>query len=88
MCVTCVCTSFAGVINEDYLLQECVWRAVNDRVDGAQQSAPGLVVEHDHHAGARKIIWIQLVLATAQERDGQPLQNTQHDTHKNDERVG
>ena len=53
-----------------------MWRAVDDRVDCAQQCAPGLVVEHDHHAGAREIVWIQLVLAPVQQREGKALQNT------------
>lgn len=59
-------TSLAGIVHQDYLLQECVRRAVDDRVDRSQQRAPGLVVEHDDHAGAGKVIWIQLVLAPSE----------------------
>lgn len=66
----CVHTSLAGIVHQDNLLQECVWRAVDDRVDRSQQRAPGLVVEHDDHAGAGKVIWIQLVL-TPSEREKQ-----------------
>lgn len=61
-------TSLAGIVHQDNLLQECVRRAVDDRVDRSQQRAPGLVVEHDDHAGAGKVIWIQLVL-TPSERE-------------------
>lgn len=67
----CVHTSLAGIVHQDNLLQECVWRAVDDRVDRSQQRAPGLVVEHDDHAGAGKVIWIQLVLAPSErEKNG------------------
>ena len=72
----CARTSFTGVIHQHYLLQEGVWRAVHDGVHRAQQRAPGFVVEHDHHAGAREVVWIQLVLAPVQEREGKALQDT------------
>lgn len=59
-------TSLAGVVHQDNLLQERVRGAVDDRVDGPQQRAPRLVVEHDDHAGAGKVVWIQLVLAPSE----------------------
>lgn len=77
-----VCTSLAGVVHQDNLLQKRVWRAVDDRVDGSQQRAPRLVVEDDDDAGAGKVIWIQLVLAPSernQRRGGTfPMSEPQH----------
>lgn len=52
----CVYTSLTGIVHQDNLLQQCVWRAVDDGVDGSQQCGPGLIVKYNHHAGARKII--------------------------------
>lgn len=43
------------------------WRAVDDTVDGAEQGAPRLVVEHDHYTGVGEIVRVHLRLAT----DGQ-----------------
>lgn len=61
-----VYTSLAGIVHQDNLLQKRVWRAVDDRVDGSQQRAPRLVVEHNDYAGAGKVIWIQLVLTPSE----------------------
>lgn len=54
----CEFTSLAGIIHQNNLLQQCVWRAVNHGVDGSQQRGPRLVVKYDHNAGARKIIGV------------------------------
>lgn len=43
------------------------WRAVDDTVDGAEQGAPRLVVEHNHYTGVGEIVRVHLGLAT----DGQ-----------------
>lgn len=64
-------TSLAGIIHQDNLLQECVWRAVDDRVDSSQQRAPCFVVEHNDHTGAGKVIWIQLVLTPSERKTGE-----------------
>lgn len=61
-------TSLAGIVHQDNLLQECVWRAVDDRVDSSQQRAPRLVVEHNDYTGAGKVIWIQLILTPSERK--------------------
>ena len=57
MCV-CVYTSLTGIVHQYNLLQQCVWRAVDDGVDRSQQCAPRLIVKYNHHAGTRKVIWV------------------------------
>lgn len=50
----CFVTVVAGVVHQDDLLEEDGGRGVEDAVHRPQQSAPGLVVEHDDHAGGRQ----------------------------------
>lgn len=47
-------TIAAGVVHQDDLLEEDGRRGVQDAVHRPQQGAPGLVVEHDDHAGGRQ----------------------------------
>lgn len=47
-------TIAAGVVHQDDLLEEDGRRGVQDTVHRPQQSAPGLIVEHDDHAGGRQ----------------------------------
>lgn len=47
-------TITAGVVHQDDLLEEDGRRGVQDTVHRPQQSAPGLIVEHDDHAGGRQ----------------------------------
>lgn len=58
-------TSFAGVIDEDDLLEHVARGAVDDAVHGAQQRAPGLVVEHNNNAGCGQVVCIHLRLTPA-----------------------
>ena len=64
-------THVGGVVDEDDLVEERRGRAVDDRVHSAQQSAPRLVVEHDHHrrvrhrARARHCFRVRLLRAPA-----------------------
>ena len=41
--------------------------AVDDTVDGAQQSAPCLVVEHNHNAGVWEVVRVHLGLTSNQQ---------------------
>lgn len=57
-------TSLAGIINEHDLHQQVSRRAVDDTVNGPQQGAPRLIVEHNDDAGVWKVIWIHLGLTS------------------------
>lgn len=58
-------TSLAGVVHQDDLGEEAARGAVDDAVDGAEQRAPGLVVEHDHHARVGQLVGVHFGLAPA-----------------------
>lgn len=47
-------TVHAGVVHQDDLLEQNGGGRVQDAVHRPQQSAPGLVVKHDDHAGGRQ----------------------------------
>lgn len=59
-------TSLAGVVHQDDFGEQAVRRAVDNAVHGAEQSTPGFVVKHDHHACVGQFVGVDFCLAPAQ----------------------
>ena len=53
----------AGVVHEDHLLEQVVWRPVDDAVEGSEQRGPVLVVEGDDHGDGGQVGVVQLAPA-------------------------
>ena len=63
-------TSLAGVVHQQDLQQQAAWRAADGAVHGAQEGAPGLVVEHYDDAGCGEVIRVHLRLAAEESTAG------------------
>lgn len=59
-----ITTFIAEVVDKQYLLEELRRCSVDDRVNGPQQRAPALVVEHYDDAGLGQVRRVVPVLAS------------------------
>lgn len=61
-------TPLAGIVHQDDLGEQAARGAGEHAVHGAQQGAPGLVVEHDDHTGVWELLRVHFGLAPAKKK--------------------
>lgn len=71
-------THIGKVIDEDDLLDEMLWRSIQNRVYGSQQHGPRLVVEADNDSCRRQIFHVTTRLLAPGDKNEMTISNASY----------